>query len=359
MKRASQYIIPNNPSILIILMGSLGDLVRGLSLVSHIKRSLPDSRITWLVEPAWEKIARRHKGIDRLVLFDRPRGVLAVPALARELAKERFDITFDLQRHFKSGVFSLLSGARRRIGFHRRNAKEFNWLFNNEKIGYHSDRLPKIRHYLKFTEHLGLPTPSRLDFGFSEMDERAEYPGLAVIGGPFVGIVMGSSWVSKDWTFEGYRELAEKILAGGKKKVVLLGDRSKAVEAMDLARTVNDPGLVNLAGKTSLLDLVAVLKAADACVGPDSGPAHLAGAVGTPYVSLFGPTCHVRVAPYGSEDLVVRAPKSCPEAPCYKKQCAAPRCMSTIGADKVMEKLAVALERANMKGRKEDEYMRQ
>ncbi len=346
MKKASRHRIPNNPSILIILMGSLGDLVRGLSLVSHIKESLPGSRITWLVEPAWEKIARRHKGIDRLVVFDRPRGVFAVPALYRDLAEERFDITLDLQRHFKSGVFSLLSGAKRRIGFHRRNAKEFNWLFNNEKIACHSDRLPKIRHYLKFTEHLGLVAPRRLDFGFSEMDERAEYPDLAKIDGPFVGIVMGSSWVSKDWTFTGYRDLAEKILAGGKKKVVLLGDRSKAAEAIDLAKTVNDPGLVNLAGKTSLLELVAVLKAADACVGPDSGPAHLAGAVGTPYVSLFGPTCHVRVAPYDSEDLVVRSPGACPESPCYKKRCPAPRCMSTIRAEEVMEKLAVALERA-------------
>ena len=135
---------------------------------------------------------------------------------------------------------------------------------------------------------------------------------------------------------------------------MLLGDRSKAAEADALTRAVNHPRVVSLAGKTSLLELVAVLKAADACVGPDSGPAHLAGAVGTPYVSLFGPTCPVRVAPYGSEDLVVRAESACPQAPCYQKRCVAPRCMSAIGADPVMEKLAVALERAGSVKRPRD-----
>ncbi len=85
----------------------------------------------------------------------------AVRRLYKDLRQDRFDITLDLQRILKSGFFSLLSGAGRRIGFHRRNAKEFNWIFNNEHIAYFSDDLPKIRHYLKFTEYLGLPEPDQ------------------------------------------------------------------------------------------------------------------------------------------------------------------------------------------------------
>ncbi len=342
MKRLSKHSIPKNPSILIILMGSLGDLVRGLALAGHIKTHIPGSRITWLVEPAWVKIAALNREIDRLIVFDRPKGVFALPDLYRELSGEKFHITLDLQRHFKSGVFSLLSGAPRRIGFHGRNAKEFNRLFNTETISFREETFPKLDHYLMFTDHLGLPRPVKPDFGFGGIEAETVYPALHGIKKPFVALVMGSSWESKDWTFEGYLGLAKEILEQGRFGVVLLGDKSKASEGATLAEKLNNPDLTNLAGKTTLMELIAVLKAAAACVGPDSGPAHLAGAVDTRYVSLFGPTCPVRVAPYGSEDLVVTADAPC--APCYKKKCADNFCMSSITVSAVMEKLQKALE---------------
>jgi ADP-heptose:LPS heptosyltransferase len=100
---------------------------------------------------------------------------------------------------------------------------------------------------------------------------------------------------------------------------------------------------MNLVCKTSLLELVAILKAAAVGVGPDSGPGHLAAAVGTPYVSLFGPTSPKRVAPYGSEHLVVESGVSC--APCYKKECPGLEklCMRLVTVEAVEEKLSEAL----------------
>ncbi len=155
MTKQSNQKIPASPSILIILMGSLGDVARGLCLVCQIKANLPQSRVTWLVEPKWSELVRLNRQIDRVIIFKRAWRLSAVWQLFKDLRQDHFDITLDLQRILKSGFFSLLSGARRRIGFNRRNAKEFNWIFNNEHIGYFSDDLPKIRHYLKFTEHLG------------------------------------------------------------------------------------------------------------------------------------------------------------------------------------------------------------
>ena len=98
-----------------------------------------------------------------------------------------------------------------------------------------------------------------------------------------------------------------------------------------------------MVGKTSLLELVAVLKAATVGVGPDSGPGHLAAAGGTPYVSLFGPTAPARTAPYGSEHLVVQSGVSC--APCYKKRCPGlgRLCMRLISVEAVHKKLSEAL----------------
>ena len=199
-------LIRKDPYILIILMGSLGDLVRGLSVVAPLKKQYPRGRITWLVEPAWRDIVSLHPGIDDVITFQRPEPVRGLIQLRKELRRHRFDITIDLQRHLKSGFFSLLSGAGRRIGFHRKNAKEFNWVFNNEHIDYYSDELPKIQHYLRFLTYLKIPFAGDLDFGFSRFDAGRHLPeAVRNLSGPFVAIVMGSSWENKDWCYEGYR----------------------------------------------------------------------------------------------------------------------------------------------------------
>ena len=335
---------PASPSILIILMGSLGDVARGLCLVSHIKTNLPRSRISWLVEPKWAQLVRYHNQIDNVIVFQRAWRLSALWHLYKDLHQEHFDITLDLQRILKSGFFSLLSGAARRIGFHRRNAKEFNWLFNNEHIGYQNDSLTKIRHYLRFTEHLGLPEPNTPEFGFSSLNANEASPRVvADLNQPFVAVVLGASWKSKDWFFEGYLGLIRHILSALKLQVVLLGDDSRKALAEDLSQSVNLPGVINLAGKTSLMELTAVLKKAAAGVGPDSGPGHLAAAVGTPFVSLFGPTSPNRTAPFGYEDLVIASSLDC--APCYRKRCPDHhnQCMVRIDSSQVAEKLFKAL----------------
>jgi len=344
MSEISVKTPPSDSSILIILMGSLGDVARGLCLVSHIKKNLPESRITWLVEPKWVELVKLHPRIDKVLVFNRPKGALAVWDLYKVLGQEHFDIALDLQRHFKSGFFSWLSGAKRKVGFNRRNAKEVNWLFNNERIEYFSDELPKLRHYLKFTEYLGLPEPKSLDFGLASLDLRRNAPDIISGGkGPIVAVVIGSSWESKDWFFEGYYGLLKDLLYSEKMQVVLLGDGSQVTSALQLVKKLRDPGLINLVGKTSLLELAAVLKSVTVAVGPDSGPSHVATAVGTPYVSLFGPTSPRRTAPHGSENLVVQASVDC--APCYKKQCPGLDriCMRKISVEKVKEKLSEAL----------------
>ncbi len=344
MVATSRQELPPAPSILIILMGSLGDVVRGLCLVAHIKKHLPESRVTWLVEPKWAELVRLHSQIDKMIVFDRPRGVQAVWDLSGNLAEEHFDIALDLQRHFKSGFFSLLSRANRRVGFNRRNTKEFNWLFNNEHIDYMSNAVSKLRHYLKFTEYLGLSEPTSLDFGFSSLDFKATAPNIvSQMRNSFIAVVTGSSWDSKEWFFDNYYQLVKDILSSGKSHVVLLGDRSKAPSAAALSEKVSSAGLINLVGQTSLLELVGVLKGAVVAVGPDSGPGHLAAAVGTPYVSFFGPTSPRRTAPYGSEHLVVQSEVAC--SPCYKKRCPGlgRLCMQLVSVEAVKKKLSDAL----------------
>jgi len=336
--------IPSTPSILIILMGSIGDVARGLSLVSHLKANLPKSRITWLVEPKCADLVGLHPQIDNIIIFKRAWSVTAVLDIYKQLRKEHFDITLDLQRHLKSGFFSLLSNSQRRIGFHQKNAKEFNWIFNNEHIDYFSEKLPKLQHYFKFLDYLGFPGPVDVDFGLSEFEANQYMPHpLSELQHPLVAVLLGSRWESKDWFVDGYIQLVQQIMATGDLQVALIGDRSQAADAQKISENMTTKGIINFVGKTSLVELTAVLKLSAVAIGPDSGPGHLTAAVGTPYVALFGPTSPKRTAPYGCEHLVVQAELNC--IPCYKKQCPehTKQCMYAIGADDVMGKLSIAL----------------
>ena len=331
------------PSILVILMGSLGDVARGICLVSHIKNHLPDSRVSWLIEARRIDMVRFHPQLDNIIVFDRSKGAAGIWDLYRTLRREHFDIALDLQRIFKSGFFSLLSGARRRIGFHRRNAKELNWLFNNEHTPYYRENRSKLAHYLKFTEYLSLPDPASLEFGFNDLDVKQTAPPAVVkIQNKFIAVVMGSSWESKDWHFEGYCNLVEHILKSLNRSAVLLGGNSQKPLAAKLIKKINSQRIIDLTGN-SLLEMTAVLKTAAAAVGPDSGPGHLAAAVGTPYVTLFGPTPADRHAPYECEHLIVQSDLNC--IPCYKKQCPDrhKQCMQNISVDDVAEKISTAL----------------
>jgi lipopolysaccharide heptosyltransferase II len=344
MNPSPEKELPASPSILIILMGSLGDVARGLCLVSHIKQQWPQSRVTWLVEPQWADLVRLHGQIDRTIVFQRAWRLSAIRQLYQDLRQDRYDIALDLQRIFKSGFFSRLSGAGRRVGFQRRNAKEFNWLFNTEHIGYFSDDLPKIRHYLKFTEYLGLPAPQSLEFGFSGLNFKQMAPRVvADLQQPFAAVVLGTSWKTKNWHLNGYRDLINRLLAGHGLKVVLIGDDSHTALAAKLTASVGSPDIIDLTGRTTMPQLVAVLKAAVVGVGPDSGPGHLAAAARTPFVALFGPTSPRRTAPFGCEKFVVKSNIDC--APCYRKRCPDrnTECMQSITADMVMEKVELAL----------------
>jgi len=336
--------VPERAAILVVLMGSLGDLVRGLCIPGEIKRNWPTASITWLVEPRWESLVASHPMIDDIIVFDRPRKAAAVVDLRRRLRKRRFDVTLDLQRHFKSGLFSLLSKAPHRVGVHPRNAKEFNWLFNNHHLPYFSPKRSKLDHYMEFITYLGGSISSRPDFGLSATgDARRPKELLAQLPEAYIVIVMGSSWVSKDWTYEGYRGLTNRILSRGEYGVVLVGDGSQTDTAGQLETAVGSDRLHNLTGKTSLTELAAILRNAAAAAGPDSGPGHIAAAVGTPYVALFGPTDPDRVAPYRCEALVVRAGREC--IGCYRKTCRhkSANCMAAITPAMVMNKLDQAL----------------
>ncbi len=323
---------------LCILMGALGDVVRGMYLVNSLKSSEPDAHVTWLVEPACSGILKLHPAIDEIIVFNRPKGIQGVLEIRRELAKRSFDVTLDLQRHAKSGLFSWFSGSPRRIGFHRKDAKEGNWLFNTEYVPPQGEAISKIDHYHTFLTPLGLPQPKQLSSGLEgiTLDGVTAPWAEGLRAEPYFGFILGSSWDSKDWPIEGYEGLLS-IIPGG--TVVFLADKSKISMAERLEKVATKAKVVNLAGKTNLTELVALVRGAKVLVGPDSGPGHIAGAVGTPHITLFGPTPWVRNAPRGSEALTLTANVGC--SPCKRRVCPGlgKVCMKLLRPEMVLEKM--------------------
>jgi lipopolysaccharide heptosyltransferase II len=330
--------------ILIILGGSIGDVTRALPLANVLREAYPRARLAWAVEPPSYPLIERHRAVDQAILFDRSRWWRSLAPFLWRIRRERFDLVLDLQRLFKSGLISRWSGAPRRVGFHPHDAKEFNWWFNNHYIPSAGETVSKLDHYLKFAEFLELK-PSRVEWTIPlSPDDRARVATmLAAARAPFAVFLIGSRWESKQWFAAETAASAAEVHRRFGLGVVLLGGKEHLAFAREVAGMEPSP-VLDLVGQTSLREAVGILGEARVVVGPDTGLMHLAAAVGTPVVSLWGATSPLRAGPHGYDDLVVRGTAPC--APCYLRRCPIGRiCMQSIDVAEVVTAVARALRR--------------
>lgn len=317
--------------ILILLLGAIGDVIRALPLAVRIRKEKPDAFLAWAVEPKSFGILEHHPALDRVIVFDRPGGFVAYQRFVQELRNERFDVVLDLQRHLKSGVTSFLTGAKRRIGFHRKNAKEGNWVFNNDTIPVVENFSAKISHYQHFGDRLGLAREKTLSFGLSATQSEnsatelvlREHCQAAAIPLPpqerRVALLLGSSWPSRFWPARHFLQLSQALYQRMGMVCFLIGSGNEKELEQTLLSEKDRPPMISLVDKTSLSDLMQVLPRMRIAIGPDCGPMHLAAACGISVVSLWGATSPKRSAPYGSESLILHSPIAC--SPCYRREC--------------------------------------
>jgi lipopolysaccharide heptosyltransferase I len=335
--------------ILIVLHGSIGDVVRALPLADLLRRGFPKARLSWSIEPASLPLLQEHPAIDEIIVFERHRGWRAFGPFLAKIRSKKFDLVLDLQRHLKSGIISWWSGAPERVGFHRGDAKELNWIFNNRHINRFGDDIPKLDHYLKFAEYLGLPPmPAHWRFVFSAEERASVERHLGETGSAFAVLFVGTRWQSKQWFPEQIARCAELLSKDYRIDVVLLGGSEDQNLAWDALRETSLP-LTNLVGRTSLREAMAIIERARVAVGPDTGLMHIAAALGTPVISLWGATNPARTGPYGFMDLVIQGKAPC--VPCNRKRCGIGRvCMQSITLDQIAHKLNHALD---LKGARE------
>ncbi len=357
--------------ILIVKLSSMGDVVHALPTLCVLRRSYPRARLAWLVEPASRDLLDGHPSLDEVVIFARDRGSMRRSAAAylrtaRELRRKRFDCVVDMQGIMKSALLARLSGAPVRVGFEKGSSRvetASTWLLNltvSEGPGAHI-----VERYLELAGALGAPAGvsaggvdagARFDIPVSEESRRAVEGFLDESGISAASLVVfhpGTSWASKCWPADRYARLAEEL---GRKfpdmRVVVSSGPGEEPLAREI-ESMSEASVAVFAGRR-LGEMAALLERSCVTVASDTGPLHLAAALGRPVVGLYGPTDPRRNGPYGPLALVVsagvecegcwssicrRAPK-CVEAP---KRVDAHACMKRIEVSRVMEEVEKAL----------------
>ncbi len=312
-------------NILIVRLGALGDIVHGLPAAAALRAAMPDARIDWLVDAKHRAVLDLVDGLDRIVALEGSSASAWVDVV-RRLRQVPYDVALDMQGLMKSAVLARASGARRVAGFsiwhlREKSARPF---YSATDDFSPSGEDQASRHVIYKNLHLlrvvGVES-HRVEFPLVEVDSPAARAVQAADGGgPFALLNPGAAWPNKRWPAERFGEVASFLReVRGLRSIILWGPGD---EELAQAVVVAASGAAKQAPPTGIADVLALSRAAVLCVSGDTGPAHLAAAVGTPVVAIFGPTDPDRNGPWAPEDVVVNRFTSCR---ChYKRQCRNP-----------------------------------
>ena len=288
-------VIPAPRSLCLLRLSALGDATHALALVRALQRAWPQLPITWIIGKGEAKLLEGLDGVE-FIVFDKKAGVAGYRELRAKLSGRRFDVLLNLQLALRASLVSTAVRADRRIGYDRARSKEGHSLFINERIpsgGHHV-----LDAFLQFLRPLGL-TPGPVEWRMPVPAEahawaEAHLPGQQ----PTLLISPCSSHALRNWRSERYAAVADHAAARGW-RVVICGGRS-ALErrtADDILAAMKQPAL-DLVGKDTLKQLLALLGRATLVLTPDAGPTHMANAMGTPVLGLHACTDAERSGPY-------------------------------------------------------------
>ena len=336
--------------ILIIKPSAIGDVVHALPILNLVRKKWPAARISWLVTPACAGLLEGHPQLDEVILFDRktlgaiwrrPWLWLELQRFTRSLRERKFDLVIDLQGLFRSGWLAKKTRAPVRVGF--ANARELAWIFYTHRVPIDTMEQHAVSRYLTVARFIGCDD-SPLQFHFATTEKDREY-AKDLIGADknpdlteYAVLLPGTNWLTKRWPIERFAALVDPLRQRGLACVVAGGP-----DTTEMARHI--PGAIDVTGKTSLRQLTALLEGAALVVANDSGPMHIAAALGRPLVTPFGPTNPVRTGPYGRMDSVIRLDIAC--SPCYSRSCSHRSCLQFLDVAPVLELADEQMNRGN------------
>jgi lipopolysaccharide heptosyltransferase I len=305
--------------ILVIRLGAMGDVIHALPAVATLKHSFPHSRVSWVLRPRWIPLVEGNPFVDEIIPFNRT--MSGIGALWRRLHAERFNLAVDLQGLMQSALVAGLSRADKIVGFDRSQAAE-RWASLFYSTGVVTNSAHIVDRNLELVAAAGASSILRA-FPLPEGSSEGRLPeGRFVLTSPLAG------WSAKQWPLERFEQLAKLLDL----PLVVNGTPDSAA-TLQRIRGAH----VHISGIAGLIDAT---RRAHAAIGVDSGPMHLAAALGKPGVAIFGATDPARNGPYGGSMRVLRSTDA---VTTYKRN-ASDSHMRAIGADAVAEALAAALE---------------
>ncbi|HOS04201.1 MAG TPA: glycosyltransferase family 9 protein [Candidatus Hydrogenedentes bacterium] len=297
-------VIDGKPRILIVRLSAIGDVVRVLPALHVLREAHPDARIDWAVERKSSDIVLGHPALDETLIFDRPRGLAqsfrSFAAFCRTVRKNRYDVVIDFHGLFKTGLIAASSGASQRYGFARPRAQEGSFLFTNRKVRLVNPRMNRVEENLALIEgrapnyrwpNITLYVPSSVQ---EEVD--AFFDSTFESGKLVVAMHVPVDRAEKRWPDAHFAALADMLLADGRFEVMLTWGPGQFEALESVLRHAHRHPVI--APETPTLKHYAWLAHRSAAyVGGDTGPMHIAAAMGTPVVAIFGDTDPAKHAP--------------------------------------------------------------
>ena len=294
--------------ILIIKPSALGDIALALPALASLRKSFPDAHIAWFIRPEFAPLLEENKNLDEIIIFDRkllgkwwlrPKAFVALLHLIRKLRAEKFDLVIDFQGLFRTALFAWFTGCKKRVGMQA--AREFASNFYTQKIPQDSDSIHVIDYYQKIAAAAGAVTISD-DYNLAPSPQAVESVNALLAdrnlaGRKYAVLVPGSAHANKCWPEENFAQLAEKIASQFNLDIVAVGTTDEKTITENINSLANVP-IIDMAGKTDIPQLIALLNGAQIVISNDTGPGHIAVALGIHIVMIFGLTNPARIGPY-------------------------------------------------------------
>ena len=335
-------------NILIIKMSALGDVMHAIPCAAALRELYPNARITWIVHPQFGTFIPEPPIVDEVIYFDKKafskmslknklKYFLEMRALLRS---KNFDLVLDLQGLFKSAVIAWLTNCPNRYGYN--DMREGSGLISKAVHGV-NDKGHIVQQYLDVIRFLGskvkepsFPMPALIKEK-NVMQALLKQTFTNIDKQNIVAVVPGAGWVTKEWPVRFFITLCKKLIED-KKYIVLVGAGAEVEKCATIEAALDKKYVLNLANKTNLKELAALMGSVDLCIGGDTGPVHIAAAMGCKIIALFGASSGHRAGPYGDKVTVISTDEKC--APCFKRKCPLNKnCMEKISVDKVLEKI--------------------
>ncbi|SHE71592.1 heptosyltransferase I [Modicisalibacter ilicicola DSM 19980] len=337
-------------------LSALGDVCNLVPTVRALQRQWPELRITWIIGKGEHSLLSGLSGVE-FIVYDKASGFSGMRALWRELGDRRFDVLLHMQQALRASALSLGVKAEVRIGYDKARSKDWQHWFTHRQLEPHP-RAHVLESFMDFARALGvdpaitgcpewnLPIPETAYAEASRLTGETAYALISPCANPRLRNF-------RNWSAEGYATVIEHLWTQYGLKTLLSGGSSSQEREMGerIRALAASEAVIDAIGKSSLKGLLALIDRADVVIAPDSGPVHMANALGTPTVGLYATTNPDRAAPYGWRDFVVdRYPEAVrtylhkePDEIDWGERVRHPDAMALIQAEDVIERLDVLL----------------